>query len=173
MRWASAIFNTFSNLRAFLPPQAIPLKSLGDALMYYIPELLLSGPVTGPLAVHVPGGGALSLFAALVAAAHDPDPVYEQVKIAVAYCTDAYSLTFVKGFEDIYGKHIDLTARLLTKAHPREVVMNEPFVERVKAAYQQIGKKEQFPEVDQILGPWPELFKGFKDVIPIYKLPAP
>lgn len=172
-RWAPAIFNTFGNVRAFLPPQAMPLKSLGDALMFFIPASLLSGRTTGSLAVNIPDGEALEIFTALVSSVRDPDPVYEQLKVAVAYCTDAYPLTFVKGFEDVYGKDIDLTFRLLSCAHPREVVMNEAFAQRVNATYAQIGNQAEFPEVPRIVGPWPEHFKGFKTTMPIYKLPAP
>jgi class 3 adenylate cyclase len=123
------------------------------------------------MAVTIPGDEALMLFQALASAVREPDPVYERVKAAVANCTDAYPLTFVKGREDIYGKDIDLTARLLTRANPRDVVMNEPFVEKVKAARDQLGD-DQCPEVRRIVGPWPERFKGFNHPVPIYKLPA-
>jgi class 3 adenylate cyclase len=168
--WARAFSNVFENTRAFLAHSA-PLKSLGDALMYYTPEGVLSGPVTGPLAVNPAGAEAHRLFQALVSVARDPDPLYERVKVAVAYCSDAYPLTFVKDREDIYGKDIDLTARLLGRANPRDIVMNEPFVQRLRAARDVLGDVE-CPEVKRIVGPWPERFKGFKIPVPIYKLSA-
>jgi len=162
MKWAPAIYNTFSNVRSLLPTGVVPLKGLGDALMFFVPESLLPSAEFG----------ALRLFAALVTAVRDPDSVYQELKVAVCYCADAYELSFLQNVPDVYGKDIDLTARLLSRAGAREVVMNEPFVLRLRDDFARAGNQEQYPEVSEVVGPWPEQLKGFAAPVQLYKLPA-
>ncbi len=161
--WARAIYNALiANPRSFLPPSVWLLKCIGDELMCFIPKTLMDS------------GGAtpLQLFAQLCSIAREPDPFFSKVKIAACYCTNAYPLTFLKGMPDVYGKDIDLTARLLSKAGEGELVMNEPFVQQVRADYVATDNKDQFQEVQLIVGPWPELLKGFSSYVKVYKLPA-
>jgi class 3 adenylate cyclase len=76
--------------------------------------------------------------------------------------------------EDIYGKDIDLTARLLSIAQPREIVMSETFVQRVRRDFETKarGNQDQFPEVNHITGPISETFRGFDTPIPVFKARA-
>ena len=132
--WARAVYNTFAKVRSFLPPTISPLKCIGDEVMYFIPEpLMTSGAST-----------RLQRFAELCSIAREPDPLFKRVKVVVAYCTNAYPLTFLKGTPDVYGKDIDLSARLRSKATEGELVMNEPFVQEARTEYAGIGNKEQF-----------------------------
>jgi class 3 adenylate cyclase len=159
--WIVYICNIFRNIQTFLPGR--PLKAIGDQLMYFIPDSQLQETGTTPL----------GMFDALAKIAREPDEehYFKNTRIAVAYCLDSYAITFVPGGVDYYGKDIDLTARLLTKAKPREIVMNEPFREMVTGRYKAIANKEQFFAVTQIEGPKRVKFKGFDDDVPIYTLP--
>jgi class 3 adenylate cyclase len=131
--------------------------------MFYIPETRLAEIGEHPL----------SLFTSLCRLAAEPDPVYREVKISAAFGQHAFELTFVEDTHDIYGKDIDLTNRLLAFAGAREIVMNAGLVERVKGVYSRLTAKDEYPEVEQIVGPWPQALKGFATQIPIFKVPAP
>jgi len=158
--WIPLIHNTFANIRTFLTPFA-PLKAIGDELMFFVADAV----------VQETGESALTFFSGLASIARDADRIFKSVKIAAAYCCDAYDITFVPGRSDIYGRDIDLTARLLTLASSREIIMNELFVRRVRDCYATAGNKQDFPEVGQIIGPWLERFKGVEGYTPVYRLP--
>ncbi|MCH7619985.1 MAG: hypothetical protein IH880_09510, partial [Candidatus Marinimicrobia bacterium] len=78
--------------------------------------------------------------------------------------------TFVPDSIDIYGKDIDLTARLSSLAESQEIMMNFAFVEKVKEEYEKTGKSLSYAEVEQIKGPWPTKISGFKEYQNIYKV---
>jgi len=142
--WATLIHNAFANVRTFMPTSAFPLKCLGDALMYFIPK-------TQPAqASDVP----LQLFAGLASIVDDRDPIFPQQKAAVV-SGRAYELTFIQGQDDVYGKDIDLAARLLSRARSREVLLNRAFYDEVRAAYKRTRSTERFQQVERIrhLGP--------------------
>lgn len=162
--WMIRIRNTFSNAQAYMAFFGRPIKAIGDELMYYISHQGLSESGQTPLQV----------FSALCMVANEPDEsLFRSVKVGIAFCENAYAITFWKGVPDVYGKDIDLAARLVDLAAPREIVMNEGFFQRVREAHRSTGNKEDFREVDKIRGPWPVTLKGFSNYINIYKLPAP
>ena len=162
LEWTPKIHNAFANTMAFLDPRIRPLKSIGDELMFYITceQMRQLGEVP------------LHLYSGLFSVAGERDPLFTDVKIAIAYCENAYPLSFLRGVDDVYGKDIDLTARLLSKAQPREIVMNEPFARMVKADFDTAGNQDQFPEVGRIKGPFPEDLKGFATPVPVFKAAA-
>jgi hypothetical protein len=136
---------------------------MGDSLMFYVREVdLKSKNLT-----------ALDLFVALSFAVQEEDKeIFGRTKVAAVYCRDAYEITFIQNTNDIYGKDVDLAGRLLSIALEGEIIMNEPFVEHLRAACDESAIKNQFPDVAKIRGPWPQQFKGFADYINVYKLPA-
>ena len=152
----------FSLVRNYLK-DCIPLKSLGDSLMFYVPESELNQR----------NQTALDLFQPLTyVAQEEAKDIFGRSKIAVTYCQDAYEITFLKGTNDIYGKDIDLTARLMGLAGEGEILMNESFVDRVREVYNASPLQREFPDVQKIVGPWPQSFKGFGGYVNAYKLPA-
>ncbi len=158
-KWIIYIYNTFANTKTYFWNLGSAIKSIGDSLMFYFPENSLKDE------------DALSIFAGLASIAKNEELHFKDVKISVTYCSNVYDITFIENTKDVYGKDIDLTARLLSIASSKEIIMNEEFVKRLKESYNRIGNKEQFPEVDLIVGPWPQKFKGFKQSISVYKLP--
>jgi|GEM_PF-5677862 hypothetical protein len=139
----------------------MPLKSFGDGLLFFIPESNMKGETP------------LILFNSICEILSSSEPYLRHVKIAAAYCKNAYDITFIKNAPDIYGKDIDLTARLASLAGSKEILMNSDFVERIRAGYKNTGNKAQYKEVKEIVGPWPVMLKGFKNYVNIYKLIKP
>lgn len=160
--WMHRIFNTFSLTRNSLAGIR-PLKAVGDELMFYLREADLEAR----------SETALNLFLSLCLLVQEEDEeIFRPTKAAITYCQDAYDITFIKDTQDFYGKDIDLAARLLLKADKGEILMNEPFIERMQTAHQaSTGARDLF-EKSGIKGPWPERIKGFSGFINVYKLPA-
>jgi class 3 adenylate cyclase len=93
------------------------------------------------------------------------------LKISAVYCQQAaFELTFSEGKDDIYGKDIDFAYRLLQKAKPQEIVMNEEFVKQIRDGYSKMSDKESWSLVKKIVRTKPQKIKGFDQAIPIYKL---
>ncbi len=157
-KWILFIHNTFANIRSYLFLKFRPLKSLGDELLFFIPENDMKGETP------------VILFNSLCQILNSNEPYLRDVKIGAAYCKYAYDISFIKNAPDIYGKDIDLTARLASLAGSKEIIMNSDFVEHIRAGYEKTGNKAQFKEVKEIVGPWPVMLKGFKKYVNIYKL---
>lgn len=157
-KWIIFIYNTFANIMGNLFMKFNPIKSLGDALMFFIPE--------GNMEDETP----ITLFHALWNIISSDEPNLKEVKIGATFCSEAYDITFVPDSIDIYGKDIDLTARLSSLAESQEIMMNFAFVEKVKEEYEKSGKSLSYSEVEQIKGPWPTKISGFKEYQNIYKV---
>ena len=100
------------------------------------------------------------------------DEQYEaNVKVGACYCQHAYEISFLPNTRDVYGKDVDLRARLQGMAGTGEIVMNSDFVNKVKIAFNATGNKEQFSEVKDIQGPFREDIRGFANKIDVYRLP--
>ncbi len=153
--WVRYLGTTLSLIQAYIQPQTFPLKCIGDELMFYIPKEKMWRMGETPA----------NLFDRLCRMVKHDEPHFKPVKISVAFCTNAYEISFVSNTPDIYGKDIDLTARLLSLASSWEIIMNEGFVKSINSS----DNKESFPEIKNILGPWPVKLKGFADYIDAYK----
>ena len=157
-KWVVFIKNTFVNTNSMLFNKFKPIKSIGDELMFFISD--------GKMENEKP----LTLFDSLCNIISCEDENYfKEVKIGICYCKEVYQITFIKNTPDVYGKEIDLAARLVAVAGANEIVMNEDFYEKVKEDYDSFCNNDQFPIVNNILGPWEQEFKGFKNKITIYK----
>jgi hypothetical protein len=157
-KWIILIYNTFANIKSFLFSKFRPIKSLGDELMFFVPELEMQGETP------------LTLFDGLINIILSDEPYFKEVKIGAVYCKEAYDITFLEGVPDIYGIDIDLTARLVSLADSQEIVMNSEFVEKIREEYDRILNKDNFPYVQKIIGPWYHKLKGFEDKVKIFKV---
>lgn len=164
--WILAIYNTFINNQTYLQNYWPPLKSLGDELMFYIPESKMREL----------GETDLTLFSNLVQLLNDKhlledyDHFFREIKIAACYCKNVYDITFIENLNDVYGKDIDLTARLASIVDSGELIINTEFYNRLLREYNSIGNQDQFGEVEKMIGPWPQKFKGFKESVDVYKV---
>ena len=157
-RWASKIHNAFVNVGTFMPIGSFPLKSLGDALLYFIPKRQLRDTQQVPL----------QLFAGLASVVDDPDPAFPEQKAAVVSGA-AYELTFIRDCPDVYGKDVDLAARLASEASSREVLMNRAFYDEILDDYSRTGPGAGFDdEVKRIQKRGTIRLKGFDAPIELF-----
>ena len=159
--WIIHIYNVFANVLSFIPSIFQPIKCLGDGLMFFIPNAQLRGETP------------LTLFDSLVNIAVSNEEFIKPVRIGAAFCREAYEITFFPDYPDIYGKDIDLTARLASIAKPQEIVMNADYVSKLREEYARILNKHQFPDVPNIIGPVAENLKGFGEPVNIYRSRRP
>lgn len=157
-RWIAKTYNSFANADTCLQ-QFRPLKSIGDALMYYIeePDLIRSGFNT------------LQIYDGLWQLATERQMEFPDVKVGAAWCEDVYPLTFLKGNQDYYGIDVDLTARLQQAAQTRQVVIDQRFFDKVMQDYNDAGNRDQFDSVRRLKGPEKANFKGIPQVVDIYR----
>lgn len=154
--WLSLIHNCFANAQTFLLPFS-PIKSIGDALMFYIEASDLGGH------------SSLQIFDGLWQIANDSDPIFPIVKIGAARCEEVYPITFFQGNQDYYGIDIDLTARLQSEAREREVVIERRFYDEITANYREIGNQDQFVSYHTLSGPVLTELRGIQNKIEVFR----
>lgn len=157
--WIAKIHNCFANAATWLPPQFKPIKSIGDAVMYFIEEtdLLSSG--------YIP----MQIYDGLWQMATETKPDFPEVKIGAAWCEEVYPITFLAGNRDYYGIDIDLTARLQDMAKSREVVIDSRLHDRILANYSAAGNHDQFTSVAKLSKPVDANLKGIPHKVRIYR----
>ena len=161
--WIFRIGNAFNHARAWVEPKF--LKTVGDELMYWFKDEDFR-QTTSPLTL------IQGLDDMLRETKLKPE-LFPPVKVAVCRCSGVLEISFMRQGEDVYGKDIDLTARLLALAGEGEVVMNVGFWNLVREQYEKCrGQEDQFQCVKRIQGPWSQKIKGFSKVQPIHKLPS-
>jgi class 3 adenylate cyclase len=160
--WAAQFHNAFRHMETFMPSGTTPLKCLGDALMYFVRAADLPDS----------GNGVLQLFDGLASIVDDTDTLFPEQK-AVVVLGEAFELSFVPDQPDVYGKDIDLASRLLSRARPRELLMNQAFSDAVKAAYADCDLSAGFGRVEEItqLRPWRP--KGFSTAVEMFSYRGP
>ncbi|MEI7731153.1 MAG: hypothetical protein WCO56_16370 [Verrucomicrobiota bacterium] len=159
--WCKFIHHTFNSTQFHIPVPIQPLKSIGDCLMYYIPEPQMCGETP------------LSLLAGLYGLTRHTDAILRDVRVSIGYCQDVYAVSFLLGMHDFYGKDIDLTSRLLAIAQSKEILMNEPFYQQVRMEFSHHQNFEQYPCMLEIQGPWTQTMKGFRQPLRVFKVHPP
>lgn len=157
--WVAKIHNCFANSAAYLPPQFIPIKSIGDALMYYIEVSDLQKSGYSPL----------QIYDGLWQLATEKGPEFPDVKIGAAWCEEVYPITFFAGNRDYYGIDIDLTARLQSLANSKEVVIDSRLQGKVTSDFHQTGNQDDFVSVKKLKGPEKVAPKGIPHDVEIYR----
>ena len=158
--WVSILNNTFMNIKTNHTNLVYPLKGIGDEFMFYIPNDQLDR--------NNRGAPYLDLFLALVGTINDVEnmPYGDQlkdVKIHAGYCEDAYPFSFVENSMDIYGKDIDLVARLGKKVESKQLIINEQFYKLLKEEARGIVNLiEDYEPFTQLDGPRYHYPKGSK-----------
>jgi class 3 adenylate cyclase len=177
--WLSGINNEAEERKAKVgcsltePSGLPPLKVVGDCVIFYLPRLTMTR-----------GADALTIFDGLLNLVRIPKEVRRGVQpelhVAICLCQDAYEVTFVKGVDDIHGKDVDLTARLLKEAGPQEIVMNEEFYLEARCVFlnwREAGNVRRpddgYEQFANVQGPWTKSFRGFKAPVDIYKWHGP
>lgn len=147
--WVKATLEAFACVHSCLYAKFPPIKSIGDALMFFIPSDAMQGET------------AASLLAACFDMAVERR-IPAATRIAGILCKEAYPITFMAGRPDFHGSDIDVAFRLLELAGPREVVIDRRFYE---AACDAGGA----PLTRKFHGPWPVALRGLRGRREIYK----
>jgi len=126
--WGRKLNNTFnfiSLLNDF--PDSI-VKGIGDEIMLFIPDEALRKKRS----IHSYYQLLEEIFSTVDNIRNFPFPdMFLPCKVSIHYCTEVYNITFFKGANDYYGRDIDLTARLMTKAVENRIVLSERFYIKV------------------------------------------
>ncbi len=147
-RWVTTL-EAFACVRSCLYAKFAPIKSIGDALMFFIPSADMQGET------------AASLLAACCDMAVERR-IPTATRLAAIRCEEAYPITFMPGRVDYHGTDIDAAFRLLELAGPREVVIDGRLYEAARRA----GGTRW---TQGFHGPWPVTLRGLSGRREIYK----
>ncbi len=128
-KWGQKLNNTFNFISLLNDFPDNIVKGIGDEIMLYIPENVLHQKTTFRTCFAL----MEEIYATLDNIKNFPvDGLFLPCKVAIHYCTEAYNVTFLEGYNDYYGKDIDLSARLMSKAKPYRIVLSEKFYQKVQ-----------------------------------------
>jgi class 3 adenylate cyclase len=155
--WGRLINNTFNFISILNDFPDNIVKGIGDELMIFIPDEALSGKQS--LTHHY--SIIEELYSTLLNIKSFPvKNLFMDCKIAMHYCVNVYNITFLKGYNDYYGKDIDMAARLMSKSGKNRIVFSEAFNLKAKEDLVSLN----IPEAETCLGhasePVSENFKG-------------
>ena len=101
------------------------------------------------------------------------DKFYQRLKGAITRCDNALEISFMRPADDVYGKDIDLTARLLDEAAEGEIIMNERYFLEATRFYEtqnHYEAEDEFAFFQGVEGPWTQNIRGFSEPLELYKL---
>jgi hypothetical protein len=150
--WVTATLEAFACVRSCLYAKFPPIKSIGDALLFFIPSDAMEGETAGSL---------LTACCDMVGERR----ITAATRIAGVLCQDAYPITFMPGRPDFHGSDIDVAFRLLELAGPREVVIDQRF-------YDAASPPEDAALTQRFRGPWPVAIRGLNGRREVFKYVA-
>ena len=128
-QWGKLINNTFNFISILNDFPDNIVKGIGDELMIYIPDSELEKKATFTNHYSI----IEEIHATLENISSFPvKDMFMDCKVAMHYCTDVYNITFLKNYNDYYGKDIDMAARLMSKSGRNRIVFSEAFYRKVK-----------------------------------------
>lgn len=161
--WITIIRSSISDLQRF-PFLGQPLKIIGDELMYFIPDEESDMPSNHYFIILDSVKNALSSWDTII------DSYLLTLKGAVHYCEEIYPISMIgeKKYDendeleiiptkDFYGLDIDLTARLMTEAESRKLIVSDSFKAKVNGAETSV--------LNDIEGPFVKQFEGVEEEI--------
>ncbi|MDZ7740558.1 MAG: adenylate/guanylate cyclase domain-containing protein [Bacteroidota bacterium] len=155
--WGKKLNNTFNFISIINDfPQNV-VKGIGDEIMLFIPdeELKQKSAYNDYFSL------LQEIYATLDNIKNFPvEGLFLDCKVAIHYCTDAYNISFLEGANDYYGRDIDLTARLTTKAKVNRIVLSERFYELVMNDFREKHAHNRNSAIEKVSGKYIEDFKG-------------
>ena len=125
--WGKLINNTFNFISILNDFPENIVKGIGDELMIYIPDESLVAKTTFTNHYSI----IEELYSTLINIKSFPViDLFMDCKVSLHYCTDVYNITFLKGYNDYYGRDIDMAARLMSKSAKNRIVLSETFLEK-------------------------------------------
>lgn len=160
--WGKLINNTFNFISILNDFPDNIVKGIGDELMIYIPDDILVKKEAF--------SNHYSIVEEIYSTLHNIKsfPVknlFMDCKVSIHYCQNVYNITFLKNYNDYYGKDIDMAARLMSKSGKNRIVLSENFYLKVKEDLEKLNLSEEdtcLAEVSPIIA---ENFKGIPDPV--------
>lgn len=155
--WGRLINNTFNFISILNDFPENIVKGIGDELMIYIPDdaLAQKSSLNNHYAI------IEELYSTLMNIKSFPvKGLFMDCKIAMHYCTNVYNITFLKGYNDYYGKDIDMTARLMKLSGKNRIVVSEAFYQKAKEELVRLNIPEDLTCLKEASDPVAENFKG-------------
>jgi len=144
-RWIILIGNTLnyiSQINVIFRDHLV--KIIGDELMIFIPDKVLKNENFFTI---------IDLLKTSMEELPDNKDLKLATKAAINYCECVFPISFIQQKLDYYGKEIDLTARLLTKAEPNQIIISEKFYTKLNDL-----ELDNFQNIENVCQ---ESFKGF------------
>jgi class 3 adenylate cyclase len=155
--WGRLINNTFNFISILNDFPENIVKGIGDELMIYIPDevLVQKSSLTNHYSI------IEELYSTLLNIKSFPvKNLFMDCKIAMHYCTNVYNISFLKSYNDYYGKDIDMAARLMSKSGKNRIVFSEAFYEKAKTDLVNLNIPEELTCLNEASTPISENFKG-------------
>lgn len=155
--WGKLINNTFNFISILNDFPDNIVKGIGDELMIYIPDEMLTKKenLTNHYSI------IEELYSTLLNIKSFPvKNLFMDCKIAMHYCLNVYNITFLKGYNDYYGKDIDMAARLMSKSGKNRIVFSEAFYQKAKEDLVGLNIDEEYTCLQNTSGLISENFKG-------------
>ena len=138
--WGKLINNTFNFISLLNDFPDNIVKGIGDELMIYIPDSALVQKETFTNHYSI----IEELHATIENIKSFPvKNLFMDCKVAMHYCTDVYNITFLKDYNDYYGKDIDMTARLMSKSGRNKIIFSEAFHRKVQEDLEKLNLEEK------------------------------
>jgi len=155
--WGRLINNTFNFISILNDFPENIVKGIGDELMIYIPDEMLAKKesLTNHYSI------IEELYSTLLNIKSFPAKnLFMDCKIAMHYCSNVYNITFLKGYNDYYGKDIDMAARLMSKSGKNRIVFSEAFYQKAQEDLLSLNIPEEYTCLAQKSELVSENFKG-------------
>jgi class 3 adenylate cyclase len=155
--WGKLINNTFNFISILNDFPDNIVKGIGDELMIYIPDTILvkKENLNNHYAI------LEELFSTLDNIKSYPIPnLFMDCKVSLHYCTNVYNITFLKGYNDYYGKDIDMAARLMSKSGKNRIVLSDAFYHKATYDVDRLNIPVDLTCMPKISDPISESFKG-------------
>jgi class 3 adenylate cyclase len=155
--WGKLINNTFNFISILNDFPDNIVKGIGDELMIYIPDDILVKKETFT--------NHYSIIEEIYSTLHNIKsfPVknlFMDCKVSIHYCRNVYNITFLKSYNDYYGKDIDMAARLMSKSGKNRIVLSEAFYIKVKEDLKNLNLSEESTCLAEVSDTIEDNFKG-------------
>jgi len=155
--WGRRLNNTFNFISLLNDFPENIVKGIGDEMMLYIPDEVLIKKDT----INDYYSLLEEIYSTILNLQRFPlQDMFYHCKLSIHYCTDVYNVTFLKGFNDYYGRDIDLTARLMGKTRADRLVFSETFYRKVVSELCKKGISKDQTCLNHVSVKMVEEFKG-------------
>lgn len=155
--WGKLINNTFNFISILNDFPENIVKGIGDELMIYIPDESLITKKTLPNHYSI----LEELYSTLLNIKSFPvKDLFMDCKVSLHYCTDVYNITFLRGYNDYYGRDIDMAARLMSKSAKNRIVLSEAFYRKAQEDIKNLNIPLENTCLSEVSDQVSENFKG-------------